>query len=92
VCRVVGVVRRCCHKGRTYPRHAVRRRRHACPAERAGGSSVGFATRFHFGNGSSTDEDNANGEQGDVIDWNPFTIDEGQRESLPHWLRWARHR
>ncbi|GAA1449947.1 hypothetical protein GCM10009641_81280 [Mycobacterium cookii] len=53
---------------RDYPRHAVARRRHACPGAGSGRASVGGATRFHFGNGSSTDGDNAHGGGCDVID------------------------
>ena len=44
VCGVVRVVCRCCHKGRTYPRHAGRRRRHACTRSRMVRSSVGHRT------------------------------------------------
>ena len=43
---VVGVVRRCCHKGRTYPRHAVRRRRHAATQP----SPTGLASYLTRGN------------------------------------------
>ena len=50
---VVGVVRRCCHKGRTYPRHAVRRRKARCHATVPGRSSV----IPHTGQHARTDTD-----------------------------------
>jgi hypothetical protein len=40
---------------------------------------VGYGVRYHFGNGSSTDADNASGEECDVIDFKSSRTGNSQR-------------